>query len=257
VVRPKPVTVSNWLFPDRDEVTAPESGVDPADPNVDPTAGDLDPDAVEVDPLRAESIDPGTSILVAGPAMTGKRRLLFDLVGGSDSQTGAFVTTKKPARKMAAWFAATRPDDEAWDLSVVDCTGSAGRERRSHTPEIDDLRVVSSPGDLTGVGIELTGILREWHHDSVVDPRVGLHSLSTLLMYTDVKRVYQFLHVVTTRVASVDGVGVYTLDVSAGGSAHDALKQLFDAMVEVRSGEEESEFRVRGGAFGPRSWTAF
>ena len=248
--------MSNWLFPDRDDV-APEDGAHLADPDADPAEADLDPDAVEVDPLRTGAIDPGTSILVAGPAMTGKRRLLFDLVGGSAPRTGAFVTTKKPARKMAAWFAATRPDPEAWDLSVVDCTGSVGRERRSRTPEIDDLRVVSSPGDLTGVGIELTGILRGWHHDSVTDPRVGLHSLSTLLMYADLKRVYQFLHVVTTRVASVDGVGVYTLDVTAGGSTHDPLKQLFDAMVEVRSGEDGSEFRVRGGDFGPRSWTAF
>jgi len=253
--------VSNWLFPDREKSADPadpgDDAVDPTDPDVDPTDADLDTEATHVDPLRADAVDPGTSVLVAGPAMTGKRRLLFDLVGGSASQTGAFVTTKKPARKMAAWFAATRPDPEAWDLSVVDCTGSVGRERRSRTPEIDDLRVVSSPGDLTGVGIELTGILREWHHDSVADPRVGLHSLSTLLMYADVKRVYQFLHVVTTRIASIDGVGVYTLDVTAGGSAHDALKQLFDAMVEVRSGEEGSEFRVRGGDFGPRSWTEF
>lgn len=250
--------MSNWLFPERDEPTDPGAdAVDPTDTDVDPAETDLDPDSVDVGRLDAEAVDPGTSILVAGPPMTGKRRVLFDLVGGSESRTGAFVTTKKPARKMASWFAATRPDPDEWRLSFVDCTGSAGRERQTRTREIEDLRVVSSPGDLTGVGIELTGILREWHHDAVVDPRVGLHSLSTLLMYTDLKRVYQFLHVVTTRVASVDGIGVFTLDVSPGGSTHDALKQLFDALVEVRPGEDGSEFRVRGGDFGPRSWTEF
>ncbi|WP_218927096.1 DUF7504 family protein [Halosimplex pelagicum] len=250
--------MSNWLFPDRDEQAEPAGdAVDPTDPDVDPAEADLDTEATHVDPLRPDAVDPGTSVLVAGPAMTGKRRLLFDLVGGSASKTAAFVTTKKPARKVAAWFAATRPETEEWDLSVVDCTGSAGRERRSRAPGIDDLRVVSSPGDLTGVGIELTGVLREWDHDAATDPRVGLHSLSTLLMYADVKRVYQFLHVVTSRVASVDGVGVYTLDVSAGGTADDVLKQLFDAMVEVRRGDDGSEFRVRGGDFGPRSWTTF
>ncbi|WP_206425140.1 DUF7504 family protein [Halosimplex salinum] len=255
--------MSNWLFPDREETAdGPDDSdaadaIDPADPDVDPAETDLDPDAVDVDPLRAEAVDSGTSVLVVGPPMTGKRRLLFDLVGGSASQTGAFVTTKKPARKMATWFAATRPDPEAWRLSFVDCTGSSGRERRSRTRDIEDLRVVSSPGDLTGVGIELSGILRNWHRDSVADPRVGLHSLSTLLMYTDLKRVYQFLHVVTTRIAGVDGVGAFTLDVSADRGTYDVLEQLFDARVEVRPGEEGSEFRVRGDDFGPRSWTTF
>lgn len=252
--------MSNWLFPDRDEPAGERAGngADPTDPDIDPEESDLDPDAVDVDPLRADDVAPGANVLVAGPPMTGKRRLLFDLVGGSASRTGAFVTSKKPARKMAAWFAATRPDPEAWRLSFVDCTGSNGRERRSQTREIEDLRVVSSPGDLTGVGIELTGILRDWHRgETVTDPRVGLHTLSTMLMYADLKRVYQFLHVVTARVATVDGVGVYTLDIGAGGDTHEALTQLFDAMVEVRAGDEGSEFRVRGGDFGPRSWTTF
>lgn len=253
--------MSNWLFPDRDETDGANRGsdaVDPADATVDPEEANLDSDAVEVDPLRADAVEPGTNVLVVGPPMTGKRRLLFDLVGGSESQTAAFVTTKKPAQKMAAWFAATRSDPDGWRVSVVDCTGSGGRERRSRTQTIDDLRVVSSPGDLTGVGIELSGIMRGWHHDSSVgDPRVGLHSLSTLLMYGDLRRVYQFLHVVTSRVASIDGVGVFTLDTTPSGETHDVLRQLFDAMVEVRPGENGSEFRVRGGDFGSRAWNSF
>lgn len=255
------ICVSNWLFPDRDGddgASEAADAVDPSDPEVDPAETDLDPEAVAVDSIRGDAIDPGTSVLVVGPPMTGKRRLLFDLVGGSESRTGAFVTTKKPARRMASWFAATRPDPDDWRLSFVDCTGSGGRGRWSRTGALDDLRVVTTPADLTGVGIELTGVLGGWHRDdSVTDPRVGLHSLSTHLMYTDVKRVYQFLHVVTTRVATVDGVGAFTLDVSAGDDTYDVLGQLFDAMVDVRQGEEGSEFRVRGGDFGPRSWTTF
>lgn len=129
--------MSNWLFPDREEATDGPDGdgdaIDPADPAIDPVETDLDPDAVGIGTLRPGAVEAGTSVLVAGPPMTGKRRLLFDLVGGSDSRTGAFVTSKKPAQKMAAWFAATRPDPDAWDLSFVDCTGSSGRERRSRS----------------------------------------------------------------------------------------------------------------------------
>lgn len=246
--------MSNWLFPNRDASgeagTAPES-------EVTPEAADVDPETIEIDPVRADEIAPGTSVLVVGPPMTGKRRLLFDLVGGSASETAAFVTTKKPADKMAAWFRTTRPDEEAWRLSFVDCSGRRTRISRNRGTDLADLRTVSNPGDLTGIGIELTGILRGWHRDSVTDPRVGLHSLSTLLMYADIKRIYQFLHVVTTRIETVGGVGVFTMDVSPRGEADDVLKQIFDALVEVREGDDGPEFRVRGAEFGPRSWTTF
>jgi len=248
--------VSNWLFPDRDASGAEAAGA-AADPDLDPAEADVDPDAVDVDPLDASTVAPGTSVLVVGPPMTGKRRLLFDLVGGSASRTAAFVTTKKRADRMRAWFRATRPDEEVWDLSFVDCSGSRGGLGGGNGVEVTDLRRVSSPGDLTGIGIELTGILRRWHHDDVTDPRVGLHSLSTLLMYADVKRIYQFLHVVTTRIATVDGVGVFTMDVSPRGDTADVLTHLFDALVQVRDGSDGPEFRVRGREFGPRSWTDF
>lgn len=247
--------MSNWLFPDQDASGAEAAGA-AADPDLDPEEADVDPDAVDVDPLDASAVEPGTSVLVVGPPMTGKRRLLFDLVGGSESRTAAFVTTKKPADRMRAWFEATRPDGEAWDLSFVDCSGSRGG-LGSDGAAVADLRTVSSPGDLTGIGIELTGILRGWHHDSVADPRVGLHSLSTLLMYADVKRIYQFLHVVTTRIATVDGVGVFTMDVSPRGDTADEITHLFDALVQVRDSADGPEFRVRGRDFGPRKWTEF
>ena len=249
--------MSNWLFPDRAESAQADSAGETSSDSPDAEPGDVDPDDADVDPLDASAVAPGTNVLVVGPPMTGKRRLLFDLVGGSDSHTGAFVTTKKPADKMAAWFAASRPDDEEWDLSFVDATGSGDRIRPSRVDDLADLRVVSSPGDLTGVGIELSGILRRWHHADAADPRVGLHSLSTHLMYADVRRVYQFLHVVTTRIATVDGVGVFTLDVTGGTEADDTLRQVFDARVEVRDRPEGPQFRVRGAAFGPRDWTEF
>jgi hypothetical protein len=76
-------------------------------------------------------------------------------------------------------------------------------------------------------------------------------------MYADVKRIYQFLHVVTTRIATVDGVGVFTMDVSPRGDTADEITHLFDALVQVRDSADGPEFRVRGRDFGPRKWTEF
>jgi hypothetical protein len=70
-----------------------------------------------------------------------------------------------------------------------------------------------------------------------------VHSLSTLLMYSDLQTVFRFLHVFTGRVQSVDGLGLFSID----STAHDdqslnTLKQLFDGIVNV---PEDDEVDVR------------
>ncbi|PSQ29585.1 hypothetical protein BRD06_02530 [Halobacteriales archaeon QS_9_67_15] len=58
----------------------------------------MDADAVEVDPLSADAVEAGTNVLVIGPPMTGKRRLVFDLVGGSPSSTAVEAAAESAGR---------------------------------------------------------------------------------------------------------------------------------------------------------------
>lgn len=46
-----------------------------------------------------------------------------------------------------------------------------------------------------------------------VHPRLAVLSVSTLLVYLDLQPIYRFLHVLTSRVRSVDGIGVFTVAV--------------------------------------------
>jgi hypothetical protein len=206
-------------------------------------------------PLDPAALDPGTSVLLAGPAMTGKRRLLFDLVGGSPDDGAIFVSTKRDADRFRREFLETRADPEGWETRVVDCV-SKSRSVRG-TRDSATTKYVSSAGDLTGIGIATSGFMREFHHESR-EARFGLHSLSTLLMYADLKRVFQFCHVMAGRMETADISGVFSLDTTArGAESLDVLKGLFGALVEVRDAEEGPECRVRGGEFGPRQWTPF
>lgn len=218
-------------------------------------SGVRSPQAESAGPVDPDAIPAGTNVLIAGPALTGKRRILFEILGASDARAGAIVTTKTPAARIRSWFEAVVGPAE-WSLSIVDCVSqSTSFDRRESDPGV---RYVSSPGDLTGIGIGLSGVMADWHADRVVDPRVGVTSLSTLAMYADLKRLYRFCYVVTGRIRTVAGVGVFTLDTNAGSSQTiDTLVGLFDAVIDVRETDEEPELRVRGGAFGPRSWTAF
>lgn len=206
-------------------------------------------------PLDPSALDPGTNVLVAGPAMTGKRRLLFDLVGGSPDRAGVLITTKRDANRFREGFAATRTDADAWDLRMVDCVS---RRRGVQTVrDTDTTHHVTSAGDLTGIGISTSGFLREFYHADRA-ARLGLHSLSTLLMFADLRRVYQFTHVITGRIESSGFCGAFTLDTTSRGSESlNVLTQVFDALVEVRDEDGGPELRVRGRDFGPRQWTGF
>lgn len=206
------------------------------------------------DPLSPGAVAPGHSVLVAGPAMTGKRDLLYRLLEGSSDGRAAFVTTKLDAEQLRAELEA-RWAVEDWTLGFVDCVS----RQRAAGPLADTEAVtyLTNAGDLTGIGIALSGFMQDAYHDPDVEhAAVGLHSLSTMLMYADLRRVFQFVHVITGRIDSSDFVGVFTLDTSnRDDEAVSRLKGLFDGLVEVREGEEDVELRTRGAVDGPRRWT--
>jgi len=206
-------------------------------------------------PLSPAQVEAGTSVLIAGPAMTDKRQLLFELVGGGDDTASILVTTKRDADRFRESFLGTRADPTAWDVRLIDCVS------RSHSiRQVRDsatTKHVTSAGDLTGIGIAASGFMREFYHDDR-EVRIGLHTLSTLLMYADLKRVFQFCHVMNGRMASSDFSGVFTLDTTSRNTeALDVLMGLFDAVVAVRDEADGPELRVRGADFGPRNWTRF
>lgn len=91
---------------------------------------------------------------------------------------------------------------------------------------------VSSPADLTGIGIKLGNFFTDWEGDGN-QLLLCFHTLSTFLQYADLRTVYRFVHVLTGRVRAAGGVAHFHLD----PSAHDertinSLAGLFDAVVE-------------------------
>ena len=106
-------------------------------------------------------------------------------------------------------------------------------------------KTVENPSDLTGIGIELSellsGMATAAGEDEVIV--VCFDSITSLLQYADLQRSFRFLHVVTGRIKTVDGIGHYHLDPEAHERQTLAtLKGLFDAVVEV---EEDGSFSVK------------
>nr|WP_276273950.1 hypothetical protein [Halomicroarcula sp. GDY20] len=203
-----------------------------------------------------ESVRPGSSILISGPAMTGKEQLAYDILseGARNGDGAVVVTTGDSAGDVVADFRDRVPELAESQLGIVDCRGEGGADSGA----VDGIYVhqVSSPGDLTGIGIGITKALEGLHNSGRERGRLALVSLSTMLTYTDKKTVFKFCHVLSSRLDAADYIGVFTID----SGAHDeqtiqVIKQAFDGLIEVREADGGGrESRVLGLSGEPTDW---
>ncbi|GGL60594.1 RAD55 family ATPase [Halocalculus aciditolerans] len=219
--------------------------------SVHPAAKPYTLDGVLPQELLAE-VEPGTNLLVSGQAMTGKRQLLLRLLArGTDDDEGAVVVTSRtPASDVAEEY---RPlVDDGTFLRVIDCVSS----RSGGEENLDFAHFVSSPGDLTGVGIQFSEIAREAEERGVDRLRIGFDSLSPLLMYVDLQRLFRFLHVFTSQIQSRDWLGLFSIDPdSHDDQVVNTLSQLFDGRLEIRLTDDGvREARVTGISATPTEW---
>ncbi|MUW14651.1 recombinase RecA [Halorubrum sp. CBA1125] len=187
-------------------------------------------------------VEPGTNLLVTGPPLTGKRSLMMDiLAAGTEAGDGAIVVTTKDGAERVLKDYAKRTPYEGEPVAVVDCV--TRQQGVNDAPESERIKYASSPVDMTGIGIKLSEYLQAFGDRGIERNRVMVHSLSTLLMYSDLQTVFRFLHVFTGRIQSVDALGLFSIDSTAhGDQAMNTLKQLFDGIVEV---SEDGDLDVR------------
>jgi len=205
--------------------------------------------------LPVEELEPA-AILLTGPAMSGKYELLLDFViEAEDHGEGSlFVTTNESAGGILSDIE-DRTGDPPAALRLVDCVseqqgGGQFAENR--------VEYVNSPGDVTGLGIGVTEQLRRFAEGGTERNRVVFHSLSTLLMYSEIETVFRFLHVLTGRIDSVDGIGLFTLDPTTHEEGDvNTLKQLFDGEIELRDGEDGRELQFSGLSNTPDGWVDY
>ncbi|MFB6120495.1 MAG: hypothetical protein ABEJ68_05195 [Halobacteriaceae archaeon] len=207
--------------------------------------------------LPLAPIDPGTTLFVAGPSLSRADDLARALVLAGDGEEGSlFVSTNQPAGKLLDECERLVPGFDPARTGVVDCTGQESADETRARVE-----TVSTPGDLTGIGIEFSMLYETLHAEGVEHVRAGVLTVSTLLMYADLRAVFRFMHTLSSRISTTDGVGVFVID----PDTHDeqtvnTLNQVCDGRVEVQETDAagaDGELRVRGLDDQPREWTEF
>ncbi len=171
------------------------------------------------------TVPPGTNLLIAGPPLSGVRRIAFSaLTAGEDD---AIVIT---ARHRAEQVRTELPESEG-TVGIVDCvTAHQGR-----TPPNDErTRYAASPADFTGIGTAFAALIKEFTADGATQIRVLVDSLSLLLPYANLQAVFEFMHVLTNRIADIDALGLHVIETPAHTPEEvQTLSQLFDAKIDV------------------------
>jgi len=209
----------------------------------------LDVDAVS-------SVEPGSSILVTGPAMTGKEELLTQILAdGAAAGDGAVgVTTGGRAEDLIADIEGRVADVDSEALCAIDCRADSNRDEL----ELDGgayVHRVAAPSDMTGIGIAITKCFDRLHDAGLDRGRLGLTNLSTMVTYADRQTVFKFCHVLSSRLDAAAFLGVFTID----SSAHDqqtlqVIKQAFDGVIEIEERDGVREARAMGIEPDPSDW---
>jgi len=131
---------------------------------------------------------------------------------------------------------------EAWGDYVGESPAGGGvvavgqsEPESEFTDDTWQARFVTNPGDLTGIGIQLSELLSDLAAEADPDEEVVgcFDAVTSLLQYADIQGSFRFLHVVTGRIRNADSTCYYLLDPDAHDEqAMATLEGLFDSTVE-------------------------
>lgn len=190
-------------------------------------------------------IDEGTNLLVVGGSADSKNEAGRAVVARGVERGDAIlrVSTRYTTEELLEEYSDLDFEDSRF--GVVD---SVSHSVGGDVEESATVKHTSSPSDVTGIGIKVSDLIEKFQEDPEVErTRLYMDSISTLLMYSELQTVFRFLHVLTGRVRSIGGLGLYTMDPDMHDERdYSTLVQLFDATIEVRDADPV-EARLTGG----------
>jgi len=123
-----------------------------------------------------DTVPSGTNVLVSGPPMLGKQRLALELLAvGSQTEHAITVTPDTNGTRLRQAYRSVR-NANAGRFHVIDCTGATGKGSMNDTRS---MKYVSSPGDLTGIGMGIVKCTRDIDSEVERGLRLSVLSVST------------------------------------------------------------------------------
>jgi KaiC/GvpD/RAD55 family RecA-like ATPase len=182
-------------------------------------------------------IPPGANLMVLGDIFSGKDILYKEFIreGLKNGEACIFVSTNDPIQETVEEFS----DYNLEYLGMVNCISS----RIDLAPDfayIDQVRFVNSPTELATIMAFVNDFLDIFRAKDVPRIRIVFDSVSTLLMYSNLKTIFKFLHVLTNTVKSTKAVLLMIME----EGVHDkieitSLERLSQGIITMSDGELE------------------
>ena len=206
-------------------------------------------------PIHAD-IEGGENVLLLCPAFepAGTSACMDLLTPADPAETNilcvSFMRSLEKLRTEWDQHVGTAPGDAAV-VDVAADTRSAGAvetasgEMPADTTFAPRVEEVTTPSDLTTLGVRITDCLSDWDVQGNTRRTVAcFESITTLLQYADRERTFKFLHVLTDQLASADATAHYHLDPTVPDEETlEMLTTLFDVVCEYENGEWSAQRR--------------
>jgi hypothetical protein len=164
---------------------------------------------------------------------------LLSVQRSSEEDVLAVIIDDTPDEWLDKWEQSVGPERPAKTsfVSVDEQTRSvaAGAPVDSALPGDMRIHTVSSPSDLTGIGMRISDQLSDWDADgnrTIVD----FDSLTALLESNGQESVFNFMHVLSGRITTADALAHYHMDPAAHDDQEiNTFKSVMDVVVEVEA----------------------
>ena len=212
------------------------------------------------DGVPIEPIEPGSTVLVAGPALSPSDDLALSMItdGCAYDEGLLFISTTMTCEKLLQRCNRANSSFDTSRTGVIDCSGQGLGKSRFEV----EVRSISTQKDLTGIGMKFSALYESLYADAREGRvRTGLFSLSSLAMYVDMRSLYQFAQTLSGRIDSASGLGVFTIDPTTHDKkAVNTLSQAVDGRIDIRETDDpdaDGELRIRGLVDQPNGWHPF
>jgi KaiC/GvpD/RAD55 family RecA-like ATPase len=203
-----------------------------------------------------DGIRKGSNIMLIGPPMSQKEVILYNIMyhGAARNENAVVtVTTHESGTQILDWFIKNKLVIPLSSIRIIDCiTRSLG----GTAVENENIKIASSPVDLTGIGIRISQFFEDFlMKKNIQKTQLHINSLSTILMYSNIHTVFRFIHVFTGRIKAAGALGIFVME----SGMHDeqaitTLKQLFDGVMEIKSENDMNHIRMVGLSPKPTPW---
>jgi len=211
---------------------------------------------------KTGGLNAGTNILVLAPAFSSGEEVATYLAKPRKGEYMIVLTTENQATDLLDVFKNTNFDTS--HIGIIDAItkSSSASSQDSHR-----VKYVGSPNDLTGMDIRFSQLTEEIMKGEFSDDpnqlfptpiRYCVLSLTSMLMFRKIDVIYQFLHIISSKLKKMGSIGVFLINSESFDQKTIAIvKQLMNMVVEIKNDDTGTSLRIQGSMGMTMNWQQF